>query len=66
METIKVLAVDCQHCAAQVTKALQAVEGIKNIDIKLEDKTALVSFDAGQVSRDEVTAKIEDVGFDVE
>jgi Cu2+-exporting ATPase len=42
METIK-LSVEgmmCQHCVAHVTKALEGVEGIANVHVDLDDKSA--------------------------
>lgn len=66
METIKVLGVDCNNCAANVQKALQGVTGIEKVEIKLLEKMALVSFDPAKVDKKEIVDKVEDVGFDVE
>lgn len=66
MATIKVLRVDCGHCAAHVEKALHGVEGVERVDIRLDEKIALVSFDQQKISREAIAAKIEDAGYDVE
>ncbi len=66
METLKVLGVDCNNCAANVQKALQGVVGIEKLEINLPEKTALVSFDPAKVTKKDLTDKVEDVGFDVE
>lgn len=66
METIKVLGVDCSHCAANVQKALNEVNGIEKVDIRLPEKIALVVFDPAKVSKNDVKDKVEDVGYDVE
>jgi Cu+-exporting ATPase len=66
METVKVLNVDCRNCAAHVQNALQGVEGIKTIDIRLPEKIALVTFDPAQIAKKDIADRVEDVGYDVE
>ncbi len=65
METLKVLGVDCNNCAANVRKALEGINGIENLDIKLSEKIALITFDPDKVTKKEITEKVEDFGFDV-
>ncbi|MGE5422516.1 MAG: heavy-metal-associated domain-containing protein [Ignavibacteriales bacterium] len=66
MEKLKILGVDCKNCAAHVQEALDGVKGINNLDIRLEEKIAFITFDPAQVSKQDITEKVEDVGFDVE
>lgn len=66
MEYLKVLGVDCKNCAANVRKALDGVDGIENLDIRLSEKIAMVTFDPFKVSKQEITDKVEDFGYDVE
>ncbi len=66
MENLKVLGVDCNNCAANVRKALEDVNGIENLDIRLSEKIAIVTFDPEKVSKQEITEKVEDFGYDVE
>lgn len=66
MENLKVLGVDCNNCAANVRKALEDVNGIENLDIRLSEKIAIVTFDLEKVSKQEITEKVEDFGYDVE
>jgi Copper chaperone len=66
MEILKVLDVDCDNCAVHVSKALEGVKGIENLDIRLSEKTAIVTFDPDKVSKQEITEKVEDFGYDVE
>ena len=42
-EVISVEGMMCGHCAAHVTKALEAVAGVKKVTIDLEAKTATVT-----------------------
>lgn len=66
MGNLKVLGVDCNNCAANVRKALEDVNGIENLDIRLPEKIAVVTFDPDKVSKQEITEKVEDFGYDVE
>lgn len=66
METLKVLGVDCSNCAANVHKALEGVTGVENLDVRLSEKIAIVTFDPNKVSKQEITEKVEDFGYDVE
>lgn len=66
METLKVLGVDCNNCAAHVSKALEGVNGIVNLDIRLSEKIAVVTFNPDKISKQEITDKVEDFGYDVE
>jgi len=66
MENLKVLGVDCNNCAANVRKALEGVDGIENLDIRLSEKIAMVTFDPSKVSKQGITEKVEDFGYDVE
>lgn len=66
MENLKVLGVDCNNCAANVRKALEDVNGIENLDIRLSEKIAIVTFDPEKISKQEITEKVEDFGYDVE
>ena len=66
METLKILGVDCNNCSANVRKALEGVKGIEILDIRLSEKIAIVTFDPYKVSKQEITEKVEDFGYDVE
>lgn len=66
METLKVLGVDCSNCEANMRKALEGINGIENLDVRLSEKIAIITFDPDKISKQEITDKVEDFGFDVE
>jgi len=35
MQSVKIKGMSCQHCVMAVTKALEAIEGIKNVSVDL-------------------------------
>jgi copper chaperone CopZ len=52
----------CNHCKANVEKALQAVAGVEQVQVSLENKTVTVT---GNTSPNEITQAIESLGFKV-
>lgn len=65
MEKLKVLDVDCSNCAKHVTDALDGVQGIAEVDVRLEEKIAVVTYDPGQITRQVIEDKLADVGYDI-
>ena len=41
-KTLKIEGMMCQHCVAHVTKALQGIDGVEEVDVMLKKKTATV------------------------
>ena len=54
----------CEHCAKFVAKALQAVDGVGNVDVDLAAKKAKVESNV-DVSDDALRAAVADAGFEV-
>jgi len=55
----------CGHCVAAVNKAVGALAGVANVEVSLQEKTAIVEYDAAIVTLDEIKEAIEDQGYDV-
>ncbi|MEA4825888.1 MAG: heavy-metal-associated domain-containing protein [Clostridium sp.] len=53
----------CNHCVMHVKNALMEVEGIKNVDVNLNAKYALV--EGENLNDEKMKAKVEDAGYDV-
>jgi copper chaperone len=62
--TIKVDGMSCGGCVKSVTGVLTALDGVAKAEVSLEQKQAVVEFDAAKVTRDQLKAVIEDAGFD--
>ena len=64
MATIKIKGMTCNHCVMAVTKALNEIDGIKNVKVDLEKGGA--TFDEGKpVDMDLVREKIKKAGYEV-
>ena len=63
--TIKVDGMSCGGCVKSVTGVLTALDGVAKAEVSLEQKRAVVEFDAAKLTRDQLKAVIEDAGFEV-
>ena len=62
MTTIKIKGMSCQHCVGATKKALEAIDGISNVQINLAQGEA--TFD-GRVDIQTVKEAITRIGFEV-
>lgn len=62
--TIKVEGMSCGGCVKSVTGVLTALDGVAKAEVSLEQKQAVVEFDATKATRDQLKAVIEDAGFE--
>jgi copper chaperone len=53
----------CQHCVNRVRKAVEALEGIKHLDVAIG--LVKVTFDEGKVSKNAIEKAIAAVGYRV-
>ncbi len=64
MKTIKVKGMSCQHCVKAVTKALNEVDGVGDVNVDLS--TGEVSYEDGNsVDERTVREKIVKAGYEV-
>jgi copper chaperone len=62
--TIKVDGMSCGGCVKSVTGVLTALDGVAKAEVSLEQKQAVVEFDAAKVNRAQLARVIEEAGFD--
>ncbi len=64
MEKVKIQGMSCQHCVMAVTKALNKIEGLKDVKVDLEKGEA--SFEnSRRVPSAKIQQAIEEAGFKV-
>ncbi len=64
MKSIKIKGMSCQHCVMAVTKALGALEGIKNVQVDL--KSGLATYEEVKpVDPQKIAAAIKKAGYEV-
>lgn len=64
MKTISIEGMQCNHCKMTVEKALGTIDGITNVEVSLENKTAIIET-SKEISDDTIKNVIEDSGFTV-
>ncbi len=64
-EILKVAGMTCGGCVDVVTRALVAVDGVHNVNVKLEKDEALVDFDENMTSLDKLKLAVEEAGYGV-
>ena len=62
MTTIMIKGMSCQHCVASVSKALEALAGISNVQIDLAKGEATFE---GKVAIETVKEAITKIGFEI-
>jgi copper chaperone len=64
MKSIKIKGMSCQHCVMAVTRALGAVDGIK--DVKVDLKSGIATYDEVKtVDPGVVAASIKKAGYEI-
>jgi copper chaperone len=64
MKTITIEGMSCNHCVMSVTRALEEIDGIRNVTVNL--KKGRATFDEDRpIDMKIVKEKIEDAGFRV-
>jgi copper chaperone len=63
--TLQVQGMTCGHCKAAVTNALQELDGVKNVEVHLQEGTVDVDYDETKVSLEKLKEAIEEQGYDV-
>ncbi len=64
MTTLKVKGMSCQHCVMSVTKALNQLEGIQNVQVDLA-KGEVRFENTKSVASDQIEKAIGDAGYEV-
>lgn len=64
MKSIKIKGMSCQHCVMAVTKALGALDGIKNVNVDLKNSVATYD-EVKSVDPVAVAGAIKKAGFEV-
>ena len=65
MVIINVEGMSCSHCVNAVTKAVGSLDGVSEVQVNLEAKTASVDYDSDKITLKAIKAAIEEEGYDV-
>ncbi|MBK5246888.1 MAG: copper chaperone CopZ [Peptostreptococcaceae bacterium] len=62
---INVEGMSCSHCVNAVTTAVGNLDGVSEVQVNLEAKTASVDYDSDKITLKAIKAAIEEEGYDV-
>ena len=62
--TIPVGGMTCGGCVNNVGSALKKLDGVKAVEVNLEQKKAFVTYDASKVTAKQLVAAISEAGFE--
>jgi copper chaperone len=63
--TLNIQGMTCGGCVASVTRVLKATPGVDNAVVRLDSKSATVTFDPAKTSVPALKSAIEDAGYGV-
>ena len=63
-KTMKIEGMSCMHCVGAVTKALNAVPGVSELQVDLDSKTAVMTV-TEEVTDDRLRTAVADAGYEV-
>jgi copper chaperone len=64
MKNIKIKGMNCQHCVTAVTKALAALDGVK--DVKVDLKSGVATYEqVKEIAPEVVAAAVKKAGYEV-
>ncbi|MGM0851176.1 MAG: copper chaperone CopZ [Bacillota bacterium] len=64
-ESLTVEGMSCGHCVKAIESSVAKLDGVKSVQVSLEDKKVEVEFDGSQVKLDDIKETIDDQGYDV-
>lgn len=64
-KNIHVEGMTCDHCVETVTKAVNSLDGIRQVSVDLDKKQVSVDFDESRTDTDIISSKIIEAGFEV-
>lgn len=65
-EVTFVTSMDCAHCAKKVTENISFVKGVKDLEVKIEDKTVRIVYNPEKTSEAVLKKEIEKLGYTAE
>lgn len=60
---LKIDGMGCAGCVNSVETALASLPGVKSVEVRLNDGTAIVNFDEQEVKESEFKKAVDDAGY---
>ncbi len=59
-------AISCEHCQHAIEGALGALQGVQTVTVDIPTKRVNVSYDPGQLGREQIEATLDEEGYPVQ
>ncbi len=56
----------CAMCVAHVTKAIQGLEGVKDVNVNLASNSALIEYDSSKITPTQIREAVVAAGYDMD
>jgi len=63
--TLNISGMKCGGCVRSVTNLLSALDGVVKADVSLEEKRAVVDYDAAKIDPGQLKRAVEEAGYEV-
>ncbi|MGX7025980.1 copper chaperone CopZ [Vagococcus hydrophili] len=63
-QKIKIDGMSCGHCVGKIEKAVNELEGVEKIKVKLKEAEAKIKFDETKIPLDKVMEVITELGYE--
>jgi len=63
--SLQVQGMTCGHCKAAVTNALSELEGVKKVEVHLQEGMVDIDYDETKITIEKLKEAIEEQGYDV-
>ena len=62
-QKLEVTGMTCNHCVMAVQKAFMTLEAVESAEVNLEEKSALIIYDADKTKPENLTAVLNDTNY---
>lgn len=62
---LQVEGMSCDHCVKSITKAVNELPGVAQVEVSLSDKTVMVEYDNTKVKVEQIKSVIEEQGYEI-
>ncbi len=62
---LRIVGLDCVSCSRVINRALESINGVKNVGVSYMMDLALVDYDPSIITKDEIIGIIKKTGYDV-
>ncbi len=63
--TLSILGMQCEHCAANLEKALLGTDGVEKATVRFATKSAHVAYDESKIDLSGISNVVSDAGYQI-